>query len=114
MDTIHFIADRGDSRLRLDQVLVRRVTDITRMSRSVAQQWIESGAIAVDGRVNRRPAARVREGAAVHVTLPATAARRAMPQPEAGDLQILYEDASFIAIDKPPGIVVHPSYKQLS
>jgi 23S rRNA pseudouridine1911/1915/1917 synthase len=113
-DTIHFIADRGDARLRLDQVLVRRVTGITRMSRAVAQRWIESGAVAVDGRVNRRPASRVREGAAVQVTLPHTAARRATPQPEAGDLQILYEDDCLIAIDKPPGVVVHPSYKQLS
>ena len=112
--SIRFIADRGDSRLRLDQVLVRRVTDITRLSRTVAQRWIESGAIAVDGSVNRRPASRVREGAAVQVTLPSTAARRAMPQPEDADLQILYEDASLIAIDKPPGMVVHPSYKQLS
>jgi 23S rRNA pseudouridine1911/1915/1917 synthase len=113
-DRIHFVADRGDSRLRLDQVLVRRVTDVTRLSRTVAQRWIESGAIAVDGRVNRRPASRVREGAAVQVTLPATAVRRATPQPEAADLRILYEDRFLIAIDKPPGIVVHPSYKQLS
>jgi 23S rRNA pseudouridine1911/1915/1917 synthase len=113
-DRIHFIADRGDARLRLDQVLVRRVTGITRMSRTVAQRWIESGAIAVDGRVNRRPASRVREGAAVEVTLPHTAVRRATPQPEAGDLQILYEDACLVAINKPPGVVVHPSYKQLS
>jgi 23S rRNA pseudouridine1911/1915/1917 synthase len=30
------------------------------------------------------------------------------------DVHVLYEDASFIAINKPPGIVVHPSYKQLS
>ena len=84
------------------------------MSRSVAQRWIESGAIAIDGRVNRRPAARVREGAAVEVTLPTTAARRATPQPEAAELQILYEDDFLIAIDKPPDMVVHPSYKQLS
>lgn len=113
-DTVHFLADRGDSRLRLDQVLVRRVTGITRMSRSVAQRWIESGAVSVDGHVQQRPATRVREGASVHVVLPATAVRRSVPQPEDADIRILYEDASFIALDKPPGLIVHPSYKQLS
>ena len=29
--------------------------------------------------------------------------------PEEGELSILYEDAFFIAIDKPPGIMMHPS-----
>jgi hypothetical protein len=29
---IHFTADRGDARLRLDQVLVRRVTQVSGMS----------------------------------------------------------------------------------
>ena len=113
-ETIQFVADRGDARLRLDQVLVRRIRYNTRMSRHVAQQWIGAGAVSVDGQVARRPAARVREGAAVEVALPPTAARRATPEPEAIDLQVLYEDDAFIAINKPAGVVVHPSYKQLT
>ena len=113
-DRIRFIADRGDVRLRLDQVLVRRVTEITRMSRSVAQRWIESGAVTVNGQVVRRPAAHIREGAAVQVALPPSAARRTTPQPEEAEVRVLYEDEFFVAIDKPPGVVVHPSYKQLS
>ena len=113
-DRIQFFADRGDARLRLDQVLVRRVTAISRMSRSVAQQWIESGAVTVDRRAAQRPAARVREGAEIEIMLPADAVRRSVPEAEAVDVKVLYEDASLIAIDKPPGVVVHPSYKQLS
>ena len=113
-ETIQFIADRGDAHRRLDQVLVRRVTAIARMSRSVAQQWIASGVVLLDGQVARRPAARVREGAPIVIAVPPTAARRATPAAEAGDLQVLYEDDTLIAIDKPAGIVVHPSYKQLS
>src|SRR5688572_32917595 len=103
-DRIQFFADRGDARLRLDQVLVRRVSSVSRMSRNVAQQWIESGAVAVDGRPVRRPSARVREGATIAVTLPATAIRRSKPDAEAVDVQVLYEDDSLIAIDKPAGI----------
>jgi 23S rRNA pseudouridine1911/1915/1917 synthase len=111
---IQFRADRGDAGRRLDQVLRRRVVEISRMSRSMAQQWIEAGAVKVDGRVVRRPATRVREAAVVDVTPPAGVTRKAVPQAETGELRILYEDTAFIAIDKPAGIVVHPSYRQLS
>jgi 23S rRNA pseudouridine1911/1915/1917 synthase len=109
-----FFADRGDSRLRLDQVLTRRVTSVTHMSRSVAQRWIEAGVVTVDGRVARRSSDRVREQAAIHVALPPDTILRSVPEPEPGALKILYEDDAFIAINKPAGVVVHPSYKQLS
>jgi 23S rRNA pseudouridine1911/1915/1917 synthase len=111
---IHFVADRGDARLRLDQVLVRRVTDITRMSRSRAQEWIEAGSVSVDGAAARRPAIRVREGAVVEIDLPDSAEQRVRPQPEARDLDVLYEDEHLLALNKPAGIVVHPSYKNTS
>jgi 23S rRNA pseudouridine1911/1915/1917 synthase len=112
--TIQFDADRGDARLRLDQIIVRRVTDVTRLSRNVAQRWIESGAVTVDGRIAARPSARVREGAAIAVAIPDTAVRRSRPEGEPSDLHVLYEDDSLIALDKPAGVVVHPSYKRLS
>jgi 23S rRNA pseudouridine1911/1915/1917 synthase len=112
--TFQFVADRGDSRLRLDQVLSRRVTSVTRMSRSVAQKWIEAGAVAVDGRTAQRSSDRVREHATVTVAFPTGTALRSVPEAEAGSLDILYEDDTLIAINKPPGMVVHPSYKQLS
>ncbi len=41
-------------------------------------------------------------------------ARRPRPEPEALPITIIYEDDSLIAIDKPPGIVVHPTYKNWS
>lgn len=113
-ETFQFIADRGDSRLRLDQVLSRRVTSVTHMSRSVAQKWIEAGAVAVDGRRAQRSSDRVREHAIITVAFPAGTVLRSVPEPEAGSLDILYEDDTLIAINKPPGMVVHPSYKQLS
>jgi 23S rRNA pseudouridine1911/1915/1917 synthase len=112
--TIHFTTDRGDARLRLDQVLVRRVTDVTRMSRSRAQDWIESGAVLVDGSIASRPSIRVREGAAVEIALPDSAEQRTRPQPEEGALDILHEDEHLLALNKPAGIVVHPSYKNVS
>jgi 23S rRNA pseudouridine1911/1915/1917 synthase len=40
--------------------------------------------------------------------------RRPPPEPEPIDLAILYQDAALLAIDKPPGMVVHPTYKNWS
>jgi 23S rRNA pseudouridine1911/1915/1917 synthase len=113
-EAIQFTTDRGDARLRLDQILVRRVTAVTHMSRSVAQKWIDAGVVTVDGTIARRSSDRVREHAAIHIALPADATLRAVPAAEPSPLAILHEDETFIAVDKPAGIVVHPSYKQLS
>ena len=39
---------------------------------------------------------------------------RRRPEPEEIALAIVYEDEWFIAVDKPPGMVVHPTYKNWS
>ena len=36
---------------------------------------------------------------------------RRRPQAEPLDIAVVYEDESLVAIDKPPGMVVHPTYK---
>lgn len=41
-------------------------------------------------------------------------ARRPPPEPEPLDISILYEDESLMAIDKAPGMVVHPTYRNWS
>src|SRR5687767_15918735 len=40
--------------------------------------------------------------------------RRPPPEPEPVAISILYEDDSLIAVDKPPGMVVHPTYRNWS
>jgi 23S rRNA pseudouridine1911/1915/1917 synthase len=40
--------------------------------------------------------------------------KRRRPEPEAVGLTVLYEDEAMIALDKPPGMVVHPTYKNTS
>ena len=113
-ETFQFAADRGDAGRRLDHILTRHLTFLSRFSRTTAQAWIEGGAIAVNGEQVTKPAARVREGAEVIVAIPAAATRRARPAPEPHPLVILYEDEALLVVDKPPGVVVHPSYKQPS
>jgi 23S rRNA pseudouridine1911/1915/1917 synthase len=41
-------------------------------------------------------------------------AERRRPLPEEGPLSIVFEDEWMIVLDKPPGIVVHPTYKNWS
>lgn len=40
--------------------------------------------------------------------------RRPPPEPESIGIRVLYEDESVIAVDKPPGMVVHPTYRNWS
>jgi 23S rRNA pseudouridine1911/1915/1917 synthase len=109
-----FVADRGDAGRRLDQVLVRRVTDVSRLSRTTAQRWIEDGAVEVDARIVIRPSTTVTEGAVVHVTIPASAPRRTRPAAEPGAVEVVHQDDDLLVISKPAGVVAHPTYKQAS
>jgi 23S rRNA pseudouridine1911/1915/1917 synthase len=113
-EPLFFTADRGDAGRRLDQVLVRRVTEIARFSRTAAQRWITDGVVEVDARVVTRPSATVLEGAVIRVSVPGDAVRRTRPAAEAAPLAIVHEDEDLLVVDKPAGIVAHPTYKQTS
>jgi 23S rRNA pseudouridine1911/1915/1917 synthase len=111
---IHFTADRGDARLRLDQVLVRRVTQVSGMSRSCAQRWIAEGLVSVNRTPANRRSMHLREGTAVEIALPARSRLRQHATAEPVPLDILYEDDALMAINKPAGMVVHPSFRNSS
>jgi 23S rRNA pseudouridine1911/1915/1917 synthase len=113
-EPLSFVADRGDAGRRLDRVIVRRVTEVSRLSRTTAQRWIENGAVEVDARVVTRPSATVAEGATVRVTIPSGATRRTRPAAEPGAVEIVHEDDDLLVISKPAGVVAHPTYKQTS
>ncbi|HEX9945367.1 MAG TPA: RluA family pseudouridine synthase [Thermoanaerobaculia bacterium] len=104
-----FRADRGDARERLDLALVRHLADLPEASRSQIQAWIEAGRVRVNGIAAVRPAARLALGDEVEVALsPPPPARPAMAAQEL-PLSVLFEDEHLLAIDKPAGLVVHPS-----
>ena len=88
---------------RLDALLPLLLPEL---SRAAAQKLIEQGAVTVDGasvRKNHRAA----PGARVTVTLPEPEAAT----PEAQDivLDVVYEDAELIVVNKPRGMVAHPA-----
>ena len=102
--------DRGDIGLRLDLVLLRHLGHEPGVSRARIQKWITAGRVTVNGAPAPRIAWRVAEGD--RLTLDAREIRtRAKPRAEEMPLDVLFEDAHLIALNKPAGVVVHPSYK---
>jgi 23S rRNA pseudouridine1911/1915/1917 synthase len=114
LEPVSFVADRGDAGRRLDQVLVRRVTGVSRLSRTTAQRWIEEGAVEIDARVVTRSSATVLEGASIRVTLPEDAPLKTRPAAEPGAIDVVYQDEHLLVVNKPAGVVAHPTYKQTS
>ncbi len=105
-----FTADRGDHHHRVDLVVLRRLPADARVSRTVIQRAVAAGHVTIAGRIAPRASARVLEGQAVDAWLPAPPARL-RPQPETAELAVCYEDDHLLIVDKPPGMVVHPTYK---
>ena len=89
---------------RLDRALQQRLPEL---SRSRLKQLILSGEVAVDGNVIRDPSRKVKGGQTFVVILPEPV--DATPQAQAIPLDIRFEDAHLIVIDKPAGLVVHPA-----
>jgi 23S rRNA pseudouridine1911/1915/1917 synthase len=105
-----FRVDRGDVRTRrLDLALVRHLNDLPDVSRARVQAWIEAGQVRVNGVAASRPAARVGLDDSVEVALPPPKAGPPRPAAEERALSILYEDEHLLAVDKPAGIIVHPT-----
>ena len=106
------MADRGDHGRRLDLVVRRHLADLPDATRTLVQSWIAEGAVAVNGQAVRRAAARVAAGDALTVALPPDliAPRPAMRAQDLA-LDVLYEDEHLVVINKPPGLVVHPTYR---
>lgn len=87
---------------RLDQALAEMFPDY---SRARLQQWIRNGQVRVDAR-GWRPRDKVRGGE--HVEIAALLKDEGTWQPQPIALDIVYQDADLLVINKPAGRVVHP------
>jgi 23S rRNA pseudouridine1911/1915/1917 synthase len=87
---------------RLDQALARA---LPQYSRSVLARWVREGSVTVEGQP-ARPRDRVRGGETV--TVAARLEREDGVGAERLPLDVVYQDAALIVINKPPGLVVHP------
>jgi 23S rRNA pseudouridine1911/1915/1917 synthase len=102
-ETVQFTASTDDQGKRLDVLLAERLPGYSRVQ---LRRAVNSGGVTVDGQ-GRKASDRLRSGQVIVVRLPE--APREGPLPEPIPLEILYEDAHLAAINKPPGMVVHPA-----
>ena len=101
MEPILLRADRAGE--RADQLLARLVPELTR---SAAQRLLEEGAVTLGGRPVKKNY-KAAEGDVLEVRLPEPEPVDVLPQ--AIPLDVAYEDADVIVVNKPVGLVVHPA-----
>lgn len=92
---------------RLDKAIARDVPEEANLSRTRLARLIESGGVEVDGAVASDAKARAPEGAQIVITV--EDAEESHIGPEDIALDVIYEDADLIVINKPAGMVVHPA-----
>jgi 23S rRNA pseudouridine1911/1915/1917 synthase len=89
--------------LRMDLALAKM---FPQYSRNRLQAWLKSGHLLVDGKHLERSAKTI-GGERIALTLP-PAADVARPAAQRMALDIVFEDASLLVINKPAGLIVHP------
>jgi len=77
------------------------------LSRAVIQRLVKTAQVTVNGRASK-PSYRVENGDEVVVYIPADQPPEVLP--ERMDLDVVFEDDHLLALNKPAGMVVHPSY----
>lgn len=95
--------DKSDTGLRLDSFLSAKICGL---SRSQAARLVRQGHALVDGSP-KKPSHLLAPGQVVTASLPEPEPCQALP--EALDIEILYQDADLVIVNKPPGLVVHPA-----
>ena len=103
MEPILLRASEENKNQRLDAFLAWSLDGLTR---SQATRLIESGEVAVNGKAVSK-SYKLAGGEGVAVTLPAPEPVEAVPQDI--PLDVVYEDADVIVVNKPSGMVVHPA-----
>ena len=99
---MEFIVADTEQGSRIDQYLAQK----SGLSRSRVKQLVEEGNVEVNG-ATTKPAYIVKLADRIKVVTPP--ASKSAAAPEALDIDIIYEDADIIVVNKPRGMVTHPA-----
>ena len=102
METINFRVDQEEQGIRIDKYLASRLPDY---SRSFLQKLVGEGQVLAEGKPVKSNYT-ISAGEQISLSVPDAVEPEIVPEPI--PLDILYEDASLLVINKPKGMVVHP------
>ena len=97
------IAGENEENIRLDAYLAEVMPEL---SRSKIQGFIKNSDILINGSA-KKPSYSLKEGDRVEVNIPEE--KNLKIEPENIPLDIVYEDADIVVVNKPRGMVVHPA-----
>ncbi|MGN1139855.1 MAG: RluA family pseudouridine synthase [Oliverpabstia sp.] len=103
MEYLSMTVENQENNLRIDKLLSDRIPE---QSRSYLQKLIKDGNVTVNGSAVK-PNYKVQTNDLINLSLPAPEEPDILP--ENIPLDILYEDNDILVINKPKGMVVHPS-----
>jgi 23S rRNA pseudouridine1911/1915/1917 synthase len=98
---VHLQVDEAGQ--RLDRYLAHA---LPALSRSQVQRLIRQGQVVLDGE-KAKPSTLLQPGMRVAVRIPTQPSEEVLPQPI--PLEVIYEDTDLLVVNKPAGMVVHPS-----
>ena len=98
------MATENPERLRIDLILARMVPQF---SRARLQEWLDAGRVRVDG-VSAGAKTRLKGGEDVQIVIAPDPEETAFAA-EQMLLNIVFEDAAILVLNKPAGQVVHPA-----
>lgn len=102
-EQVRVVATAEDAGMRLDKFLSVRVEELTR---SAAERLAEQDRITCGGKILDKKY-RLHDGDVIDLVLPEPVGLDVLP--EAIPLDIRYEDADLLVVNKPKGMVVHPA-----
>ncbi len=103
MDEFSFEVSSENAGERLDKLIA---SEIDNLSRSSIQRIISDGSVTVNNQTVLK-SMKVKNGDIVTVIVPDPVELMAVPQNI--DIEIIYEDADLLVVNKPKGMVVHPA-----
>jgi 23S rRNA pseudouridine1911/1915/1917 synthase len=110
LEEMRILVDARQDGDRLDLTLASR---LTWRSRTSIHRLIRDGFVILQGRA-AKPAARVRAGEIIAVRIPKRPLAIVKDPPRESDIRVLYEDEWMLAVDKPPGLAVHPAGRRVT
>ncbi|WP_455682114.1 RluA family pseudouridine synthase [Thomasclavelia sp.] len=102
MEKYNLIVDNQDN-FRLDKVIALNMEEL---SRTMIQEMISKGLVSVNGKV-AKASYKTKLNDQIEITIESN--NELDVEPENIPLKIIYEDKDVIVVDKPTGMIVHPS-----